>query len=67
MIVTLPDNGIPASRAARNGGSTDKNEGGKSQAAAATAREAAPRDAAGHSLQTLLNVTIDCVRGRYDR
>ncbi len=67
MIVTLPDNGVPAPLAARSGNSPDKNEGAKSQSAAVNARESAPRDAAGHALQTLFNVTIDCVRGRYDR
>jgi hypothetical protein len=67
MIVTLPDNGVSAPLTARNGNSTDKNEGVKSQSTAARARDAAPRDAAGHALQTLFNVTIDCVRGRYDR
>lgn len=66
MIVTLPDNGIPAPLSARNGSSTEKNDGNKSQTAAAS-RESAPRDASGHALQTLFNVTIDCVRGRYDR
>lgn len=66
MIVTLPDNGVSAPLAARNGNSTDKNEG-KSKSTSAGARDAAPRDAAGHALQTLFNVTMDCVRGRYDR
>jgi hypothetical protein len=66
MIVTLPDNGVSAPPAARSSSSTDKNEGAKSQSAT-SAREAAPRDASGHALQNLFNVTIDCVRGRYDR
>lgn len=67
MIVTLPDNGVAAPLAARSSSSSDKNEGAKSQSTAASVRDSAPRDAAGHALQTLFNVTIDCVRGRYDR
>lgn len=67
MIASLPDNGVSAPHVARSGSSKDKNEGAKSPSAAASARDAAPRDAAGRALQTLFNVTIDCVRGRYDR
>jgi hypothetical protein len=67
MIVTLPDNGVATPLAARSGNSSDKNEGAKSQSSAAGGRDAASRDSSGHALQTLFNVTIDCVRGRYDR
>lgn len=67
MIVSLPDNGVAAPLVARSGSSNEKNEGTKPPSTAASGRDAAPRDAAGHALQTLFNVTIDCVRGRYDR
>jgi hypothetical protein len=68
MIGSLPDNGVSAPLAARSSSSTEKNnESAKSQSTAGIARESAPRDVAGHALQTLFNVTIDCVRGRYDR
>jgi hypothetical protein len=66
MIVTLPDDEVSAPRSPRGGNGTDVADSGKSQSPATTKHESASPEAGG-ALQTLFNVTMDCVRGRYDR
>jgi len=67
MIVSMPDDGVSAPRLARGSNGTD-NRDAHNQAPPVVATQSPARgDAFGRTLQTLVNVTIDCVRGRYDR
>ena len=65
MIVSLPDNGVVAPGAAPV--VRESVEGARQPVAKQGARELPARDQSGGALQTLFNVTLDCVRGRYDR
>jgi len=66
MIVSLPDNGVAAPISAP-GSVARESEGARQPAAKTAVRDLPARDASGGALQTLFNVTLDCVRGRYDR
>ena len=67
MIVSMPDDGVSRTLGSRGSNGTDQHELAKPQAPHEGAHEAPAREAHDWSLARLLNVTIDCVRGRYDR
>ena len=67
MIVTVPDDAVPAPRIAHSNNESEDRETGNPQSRGPKSTQSTTNRGNGGALQTLLNVTIDCVRGRYDR
>jgi hypothetical protein len=67
MIVSMPDDGVSRALVSHGSNGTDNHDSTKSGTQHAETHEPPTREAPGWSLGRLFNVTIDCVRGRYDR
>jgi len=67
MIVSMPENGVAPERASHAAHAGEPRDSSGTRSPAEQAGTPALRDAFGRTLQNLFNVTVDCVRGRYDR